>query len=188
MQISVSGYPGSGNSTIAKKLAKELGYKHYSAGDIRRKMAQDRDITLAELNKIGETEDWTDVKVDKYIETLSKTEDNFVTDAKIGYQFLPKAFKIFLKADLEERAKRLKKDARKEEQAKTLEEAKQKLLERQKSDRERYKKYYDLDFLSERAEKEEFDLVVDTTDKNIEEVFNICLEAVKKEKADNKNI
>ena len=99
MQITVTGYPGSGNSTVAKLLAEKLGYKHYSAGDFRRQLAKDRGMTLHELNKIGETESWTDIEADKISEKIGQEENNFVMDAKIGFHFIPQSIKVFLKAD-----------------------------------------------------------------------------------------
>ena len=38
MIITISGLPGSGKSTIGKMLAKKLGYKFYSMGDLRGKI------------------------------------------------------------------------------------------------------------------------------------------------------
>ena len=44
MKITLSGMVGSGKSTNAKLFAKELGYKHYSVGDLMREMAKERGI------------------------------------------------------------------------------------------------------------------------------------------------
>ena len=141
MIITITGFPGSGNSTVAKQLAKKLGYKHYSAGDMRRQMAKEKGITLAELNKIGETESWTDIEADKRIEKLGLEEDNFVVDAKIGYHFIPNSFKIWLKADIKERAKRISQHKRTEETFQTIEEVEESLKKRLESDKKRYRKY-----------------------------------------------
>ncbi|MFH1364907.1 MAG: AAA family ATPase, partial [Candidatus Aenigmatarchaeota archaeon] len=89
MIISICGISGSGKSTISKLLAERLGYKHYSIGEIRRKMAVDRGMTLAELNKLGEKEDFTDKEVDKFQEELGKKEDNFVIDGRTSFHFIP---------------------------------------------------------------------------------------------------
>ena len=107
MIITVTGFPGAGNSSVAQALAKKLGYKHYSGGDIRRKIAREHGITLAELNRIGETEPWTDVEVDDYIKNIARKEDNFILDSKIGNFLIPTSFKIFLTADVDTRAERV---------------------------------------------------------------------------------
>ena len=77
MIISISGQAGSGKSSVAKKLAHAMNLKHYSIGDLRRKMAKERSLTLAELNKLGEKRDFTDKQVDEYQKELSKKENNF---------------------------------------------------------------------------------------------------------------
>lgn len=174
MIVTITGFSGSGNSSIAKMLAEKLRYKHYSAGDMRRKMANDREMTLAELNKLGETESWTDIEADKLIENLGKEEDNFVMDAKIGYHFIPHSFKIYLKADLLTRAKRVFQDKRKEEMFKTLEEVEEAFKKKLKSDKKRYKKYYNIETYTGKG----FDFVLDTTNLSKEEICEIILDKV----------
>ncbi len=95
MIIVISGSPGSGKSTVGKILAKDLGYKFYSMGDLRGQMAMERGLTIDQLNEIGKTEDWTDRAADEYQKKLGETEDNFVIDSWAGFHFLPQAFKIF---------------------------------------------------------------------------------------------
>lgn len=178
MIITITGLPGSGNSTMAKMLAKELGYKHYSAGNMRRELATERGLTINELNKIGETESWTDVGVDNKLIAKGKSEDDFVLDAKIGEYLIPQAFKIFLKADLIVRAKRITNERRRSEPFKNFEEAEKFLTQRITCDRLRYKKYYDHDAYNENN----FDFILDTTNIPIEKVFEILLKKVKEVK------
>ncbi|PIN81309.1 cytidylate kinase, partial [Candidatus Woesearchaeota archaeon CG10_big_fil_rev_8_21_14_0_10_32_9] len=66
MKITISGNLGSGKSTVAKMLAKDLGYSHYSTGDFMRKMAEERGITLLELGKIAENDSSIDYELDDY--------------------------------------------------------------------------------------------------------------------------
>jgi len=56
MIISISGTPGAGKGTLAKNLAAELGWPVFSMGDLRRQAAARRGMTLAEYNKLGETD------------------------------------------------------------------------------------------------------------------------------------
>ena len=112
MIITISGMPGSGKTTVAKLLAKRLGYEHYSMGDLRGKMAMERGISIDELNKLGEKESWTDKEADDYQKKLGETEDNFVTDGRTGFHFIPHSRKIFLKVDLRIGAERIKERAR----------------------------------------------------------------------------
>ena len=60
MIITISGSAGSGKSTIVVMISKKLNIKRYSVGDFRRNLAKEKNITLEQLNKIGEKEDFTD--------------------------------------------------------------------------------------------------------------------------------
>ena len=78
MIITISGKPGSGKSTIAKIIAKKLKYDFFSAGDYRGEMAIKKGMTIDQLNKLGEKEDWTDKQVDDELKRISKKKDNIV--------------------------------------------------------------------------------------------------------------
>jgi cytidylate kinase len=159
MIVTISGQAGSGKSTVAGILAKRLGYKHYSVGDLRRKMAREKGLTLAELNRLGEKDDFTDKDVDEYQKGLGKTEDNFVIDSRLGFHFIPNSVKIYLDCELRERARRVFRDERTVEGFKNLGEVEKALEERERSDSFRYKKYYGVDCF----DKSNYDLVIDTT-------------------------
>lgn len=169
MIITISGMPGSGKSTVGKVLAKRLGYKFYSMGDLRGKMAMDRGLTIDELNELGRQEDWTDREVDEYQTKLAKKEDNFVIDGRVSFYFIPNSFKIFLIADLSEAARRVFKNQRPDEgKVDTVQELEQRMRNRIKQDDFRYKKYYGIDF----QDQHNFDLVLDTTGSNIDETVD----------------
>ncbi|MBU0471156.1 MAG: cytidylate kinase family protein [Nanoarchaeota archaeon] len=167
MKITVTGFPGSGNSTLARMLAKKLNHKFYSAGDMRKKMAIEKGMTIAEFNKLGETEDWTDKRVDEYLVRIGKKENDFVLDSKIADYLVPEAFKIFLKAKLEVRAERVLKEKRVSEPFKNLEDAKKFLMKRVRGDKRRYKKYYNYNAYNSKN----FDLVIDTTNLTPEQIL-----------------
>lgn len=176
MIITISGTAGSGKSTVAKLVAQKLGLKFYSMGDLRGKMAMKRGLTIDELNEIGKTEDWTDREADEYQEKLGKTEDNFIVDGWVSFHFIPHSIKIFLDADLKEAAKRIFKDQRPDEPKKeTVEEVKEMIEKRIEESRERYKKYYCIDFL----DKKHYDFIVDTTEISAEQVADKVVGFVK---------
>ena len=56
MIITISGIPGSGKTTVGRMLAEKLGYKFYSIGDLRGKMAMERGMTIDQLNELGKTD------------------------------------------------------------------------------------------------------------------------------------
>jgi cytidylate kinase len=178
MIITICGPAGSGKSSASIELAKRLGYNHYSMGDLRRKMAAERDITIAELNKLGETEDFTDTEVDKFQENLGKTEDNFVVDGRTSWYFIPQSIKIHLDADVDIRAKREIENSKLSEKFQTIEDAKKGVIERDKSDVLRYMKYYDLDVW----ERSNFDLIIDTTELSVEQTVNKIIKYLKEKR------
>jgi len=178
MILTISGTPGSGKSTIAKLLVKELKLKHYSTGDFMREIAQKRKIDLMELSKLAEKDIAIDREIDAYAKKLGETEDNFILDTRLGFHFIPQAIKIFLDASLDIRAHRVFKDQRPSEKAvKTIAEMKKQIQKRQDSEIKRYQKYYNLN----PYDHKNFDLVVDTGHSNPEEIVKKILEFVKKQ-------
>ncbi len=178
MKITISGTAGSGKSTVAKQLAGILGMKHYSVGDLRKEMAQKRNMSLAEFNKMGEEKDFTDKEADNYQIELGKKEDGFVIDGRLSYNFIPGSLKIYLKAHVRARAERIYSEERAKERFRDLGDAIASLIERDKSDNLRYAKYYNLDPTNEL----QFDLVVDTTYLSVSEVIAEVLKFIKQEK------
>lgn len=165
MIISISGLPGSGKSTVAKIIAKKLGFERIYMGGILRNIADQRGLTILELLKEAETNSSIDEDADKMVTDLGRTKDNFIIESRTAFYFIPDSFKIFVQVSPDEGARRiygdLKKEERKnEEKAKSLEGLKQKLKERVETDSLRYEKYYGIDFL----DKANYDLVIDSTD------------------------
>ncbi len=171
MIISISGLPGAGKSSTAKRLSEKFNWPLYSMGRIRREVAVEKGMTLKEFNALGEDEFSTDRFVDEYQKRLGREEDSFVIDSRLGYHFIPDSFKVFIKAKLEVRAERVLSDERSGEPLKTLEEAKKELRSRLESDKRRYRKYYGVDAFSE----EQYDLVLDSTSKSVEECVDRIL-------------
>jgi len=175
MRITITGPPGSGKSTVAKLLAKKLKLKHYSAGDIRREIAAKKGISLAELNKRDEKTHETDKLVDDYQKNLSKTKDNFVIDGRLPAFFIPNSVKIFLDVKPLVGAKRVMDRRKGVEVYEDVKDAVKKLKERDESDRKRYKDLYGIDY----SDKSRYDLVIDTTKTNVEEIVEEITEFVK---------
>lgn len=179
MIISITGNPGSGKSTVAKLLAEKLEVPWYSVGDLRGKMAQDRGMTIDELNTLGETEDFTDKEVDEYQTKLGETEKAFVIDGRISWHFIPQSFKIFLDVDPDVAAQRIigsMKDGERsdEQEYQTIAQAKESAKKRVESDRKRFEKYYSVNILN----MENYDLVLDTSNLSIQEMLKKVLDSL----------
>ena len=169
MIIAISGKAGSGKSTVAKELAKKLGLKHYSVGDLMRKMAKEKGITLLELGRRAEKDKSIDRELDERQIELGSNEKDFVIDGRLTAFFMPKAdLKVFLDCDDKVRAERVLKNERKDERGKSLNEIIKKINEREESERKRYKGYYNADYYN----KSLYDLVINTTFLTVEEVID----------------
>ena len=178
MKITIGGTAGSGKNTVAEILAKKLHLKVYDVGQMRRQLAERMKLSLAELNKLGEREEFTDKEIDRQQEQIGKGEDNFIMVGRMAYHFIPDSIKIFLTASPKEAGRRIYQSQknRTAERFKSAAEATKETLEREASDRKRYKKWYDLD----PHDPTQFDLVIDSTDFPAELVAKKILEYIKR--------
>jgi CMP/dCMP kinase len=177
MIITISGYPGAGKTSVGKLLAKKLGYKFYSMGDLRGEIAVKKGLTINELNKLGEKEAWTDTSVDDYQKELGKTRNNLVIEGRLSFHFIPNSLKIFLTVNPRTGAERIfnvKEERLDEEIHSSVQELQTQLKARVESDTLRYKKYYNINCY----EKDHYNLIVDTTVPTAEEVTNRILSQI----------
>jgi predicted cytidylate kinase len=178
MIISISGAHGSGKSTLAKKLAEKLGWPRYYMGGMRREAAQKRGLTLAEYNKLGESDPQTDLEVDEYQKFLGETSDNFVIEGRTSWHFIPHSLKIYLDVQEEEAVKRIFHDLKsRPEEAQlgaTIEDVRRILAERKLSDDLRYRQYFNIEVYNPKN----YDFYLDTTDLTIDESFQAVCEFI----------
>ncbi len=180
MIIAISGTAGSGKSTVAKAIAKELKLKHYSAGDFMREMASERGISLIEIGKLAEKDPSVDREVDERNKLLAG-KDDFVIDSRLAFHFIPNSIKIFLKVDPKVAAKRIFRDIQAQKRAVekgfgSEKEVLDGIIKRQQSEVKRYQKYYGIDYLDE----SNYDFVLDTTNLTVEQSIKKVLDFVKK--------
>lgn len=105
--ITLAGKPGSGKSTTSKGVASELGYKHFSSGDLFRAIGKERGIDVFQTNIAAETEQDIDHMVDEKLRTIWREEDELVIDSRMAWHWMPHSFKVYLDLDLEIAAKRI---------------------------------------------------------------------------------
>ncbi len=181
MIITISGKAGSGKSTVAKEVAKKLGLKHYSIGDLMRKLAKEKKMPLNELSRLAEKDISIDMELDKKTIGL-RGEDNFVIDGRLTAYFLPYAdLKIFLDCEDRVRAERILKDKRSDEKSKSLKELVKKIRQREQSERKRYNKLYKIDYRDEKL----YNLIIDTTKLSIKKVVDKIIKAAKSDETKN---
>ncbi len=176
MIVTISGMPGSGKSTLARNLAKALGFKHHSAGEFMRQIARERGKSILELSRIAEKDESIDREIDARTKRLAGKEDNFVMDSRLAWHFIPESVKIFVVVDLRAAAARIFKDMRADEKENTsVEKTRENLERRMKSEVERYKKLYKVDYL----DRKNYDFVIDTSDISPKEALGKALGLVK---------
>lgn len=182
MIITISGLPGAGKTTAVKLLAAHLGYKYYSMGDLRGKMAIEQGLTIDELNEYAESDPTSHTTVDEYQRKLGEREDNFIIDGWMSWYFIPKSFKIFLIINEDEAARRIyeakKNDPSRgdEPEYKTALEAKRVITHRVEVNKKQFRDLYGVDF----TDPQNYDVVIDTTGQaSAEETVEKILQAIK---------
>lgn len=168
--IAISGKPGSGKTSLAKRLAQELNLRYVSMGQIFRGMARSMNINLEELCRLAEE----DPSIDRLIDTTAIEEAKkgcVVVDGHITAWILREIahIKILTYAPLEVRAERI---ARRD--GKSLEEALHEIRIREESEMRRYGRYYGINM----ENLDVFDIVINTSALREEEVAAVALEVV----------
>ncbi len=183
--ITISGDPGSGKTTIAKKLADTLKAKRIYVGGIRRQIAKEKGMTLSELNKYAENHPETDVDIDKKVAKEARRlakKYPVIVEGRTQFHFLPESFKIYIKVSLEEGTRRIWKQYQKkksngrkaEAKYNSLADVKKAIKKRIASDKKRYKKYYGIDH----TKKSHYDFILDTTNFTVEQSVKKTTDAI----------
>lgn len=177
MLITIWWKAGSGKGTVSKLLAEKLGYEIISIWDMRRKLAAEMWINIVEFNKLWDNPENAkefDLKYEEYQESL-KLSDNIILDSRLWFYVQPNAFKILLDVDENIAWERIFKAERETDKHATKKHAINEVKERNSNDEERYKKLYDVDLW----DPNNYNLVIDTSERTPEEILNIILEEFK---------
>lgn len=139
--IALSGFHGTGKSTIARDLSREFGLRIISSGMVFRKIAEERNLTLEELSKLAEKSPDIDLIIDNRLKKLV-LEGNAIADALLSGWMLKDIadIKIWLKSPLEIRIRRIA-----ERENRGYEEVFYETVLREESEKRRFKKYYEID-------------------------------------------
>ncbi len=174
--VTIAGRPGSGKSATAKAVAAELGFQHFSSGDLLRKIGEEMGLDILQTNITAEKDAELDRRVDQRLVELGETQDDLVIDSRLAWHWIPNSFKVFLDLDLETAAVRILKgidSARMESEniPTNPQEYAELLQDRLDSETRRYQAKYQVNAY----DKHNFDLVVDTAINDIEAVAGIVI-------------
>ncbi|MHA1229496.1 MAG: (d)CMP kinase [Candidatus Helarchaeota archaeon] len=168
--ITISGLHGVGKTTIGKKLCDIYGLGYSSAGTLFREMAKKHNMSLSEFNEYAKKHPEIDREIDNLTLKLAK-EGNIVLDG-ILTAWLTKdmnTFKIFLTTPLEVRIKRIA-----ERDNISFDEALQITLHRERIERERFKKLYNI----EEPDLYLYDIVLNTHSFNLDSMIKILTTSI----------
>jgi cytidylate kinase len=171
--ITISGLPGTGKTTVARRLEKQLGLRYVYSGEIFREMAKKFKMTLEEFGEYCEIHQEIDEKLDQYQLGILR-KGNVIVEGRISgwlaYQNHIPALKVLLDADINVRAGRIVI----REQG-DITQRKKEILKREKSEATRYKKYYGFDV----RDTSIYDVIVDASEKTPEEIMEIIIQHLK---------
>ncbi len=170
--IAVSGPPGSGKTTYARRLAEDLGFEFYSAGMFFRRLAKEKGLSLVELNELAARDPSIDLEIDRMTYEAGLRGRVVVEGHLVAWVLRDVAdVKIYVNAPLEVRVRRIA-----ERDGIPLEQALRETVRRENLHRKRFYEYYGIDI----GDLSIFDLVVDTSRLGIEDVYETILGFVRR--------
>ena len=176
MQISITGKLGSGKSTVCKMIRDRYDYEIFSTGAIQREVAREMGISTLELNKRMKQDHSLDTRIDEATTRLSRERRDcrLIFDSRMAWHFAEDTFKIFLTVDPTVAAQRVMANPRdSEERYRSVEEARDKLVERSRVEQSRFRELYGVDY----CDYGNYNLVVDSSARTPEEIVDIIWEA-----------
>lgn len=174
-KITITGDLGSGKSVLSHILCTRMGFEYVSTGQVQRKLAQEMGIDTLEMNRRADTDPTIDERIDGIFVSLGHDPKGYVVDSRLAWFFLPGSYKIYLKTDIHVAARRILEDPkRNSEQYASEAEAIKKITARKQSENARFLDKYGADC----ANLHNFDLVIDTTHRTLEDVADLVLRAI----------
>lgn len=178
MHISITGDLGSGKSTVAKEICRILGLNYLSTGLIQRRLGQEKGMDTLEFNKFANNNKEVDEYIDQQLKDVNDKTESYVLDARLGWHFVNKSFKIYAMAIDEVAATRVLMDGKRvgEPNSGDLQTKIKQQKERRKIENDRFEKIYGV----KPSIFKDFDAIIDTSTATIEEVTNLLIELYQK--------
>ncbi|MET1100870.1 MAG: (d)CMP kinase [Pyrodictiaceae archaeon] len=168
--IAISGPAGSGKTTYAKMLARDLGLAYHSAGHVFREMARKAGMSLEEFNRLASSDPRIDLKIDQEVLEIARRGGVVIEGHLVAWIVWSIAdVVIYVTAPLEERIRRIA--AR---ESRSIRDVARETITREQMQLERYARYYGVDI----TDYSIFDLVLNTAKLSINDAYTIIKETV----------
>ena len=110
-KITISGYPGSGTSTLVSGLANHFNWQSINGGQIFRDEASKRDLTLAEFGKLCVDDESVDKELDEILRRNISGEGVEIIESRLAgwwaYKLEVHSIRIWIEVNEHERANRV---------------------------------------------------------------------------------
>jgi len=169
MLITIGGLPGTGTSTLAKKITERFGFEYYYTGKIIREMAKNYNMNLLEFLEYLKYHPDIDIEIDNKMIEIAKTKNNIILEGRVITPLLLKNnvhpdLSIWLKCSFKERCLRIAQRENKE-----LNEVYKETKRREELEIEKFKKLYNINILN----TDYYHIIIDTEKFNKDETYNI---------------
>ncbi len=169
MLITISGLPGSGKTTVARLLSRYLGVPHIYAGDLYRREAEERSLSLPEFNRLAEEDHSIDRALDAKMAEYAR-RGGVVLEGRlaafIAIEEHADALKVWLTASEKVRAQRVSQ----RENSNAMQVLRENEA-RQHSDAKRYQEIYGFDL----NDTSIYDLTLNSDDQSPETLAQVIL-------------
>lgn len=169
MLLTISGLPGSGTTTVSRIISERHDLGMVSAGEVFRSLAKEYGMDLAEFGALAESDDSIDLKIDERQKEIAATQDNIVLEGRLAGHMAEKGLKIWIKAPVDERVRRI--IAR---ESGSFDDKLKETIVREASEATRYSSIYDIDI----SDLSAYDLVIDSSIWDQFQVANIITTAI----------
>ncbi len=179
--VTISGRIGSGQTTLAKKLADKLGWQLLEGGALFEKIHKELNVSELEVNL---RPDKFDVEYEEKIKKMLKDEKNHIIQSHLaGFdaQGISGIFKILLVCEDDDGEDKIdiRIDRLVNSRGFSIEQAKEEAVVREKRNLEKWRKLYaDNDSNWVNWDKKYYDLVINTYSHNPDQTLKIALEAL----------
>lgn len=170
--VTIGGPHGTGKSTYAKMIAKQFNLRYVSAGHMFRDIARERGVSIEELGRQAAKS----ADIDKLIDERSASEaakGNVVVEGQLAAWMAKDLaqIRIYLRAPDSVRTERI---AHRDHL--DYETARKQTTERERIQRDRYKRYYGIDI----NDLSLYNVVIDTGNRSIESTSEELMSKIKK--------